>query len=478
VNPAPLPAPAPGTPGPDTAPPAELELRLGPIAHGGHTVARTAEGRVVFVRHGLPGELVRVRLTEAGPEARFWRGDVVGVLEADPQRRAEHVWALADPLLTWARGEAPVGGAEFGHAELPAQRALKAAVVAEQLSRLAGLETVVEVEPMPGEDPLGRGWRTRAHFAVDAAGRIGMHPHRSAAVVPVDRFPLVLPAVDELRLAELDLTGAERVDVAAPADGGTPLVHLSLAPGADRDRLRRELDRLTARREVSVTARAEDERQAQTWAGRPAVVEHAGPHRWEVSAEGFWQIHRAAPELLHRAVPDAAGAGRGEHALDLYAGAGLFTAALADAVGEAGSVVAVEGSPVTSADARRTFADRPQVRVERGSVDKVLARLWPQAAAPSRGRRPSRGRSASRDRGAPRPDVVVLDPPRAGAGRTVVDQLVALAPRRIAYLACDPATLARDLGRFRRAGWHVRSVRAFDMYPNTHHVETLAVLEP
>ncbi|MFC4903575.1 class I SAM-dependent RNA methyltransferase [Kocuria oceani] len=450
----------------------ELELRLGPIAHGGHTVARTGEGRVVFVRHGLPGELVRVRLTEAGAEARFWRGDVVAVLEADPGRRDRHVWAPADALLTWRRGEPPVGGAEFGHAELPAQRRLKAAVVAEQLSRLAGLETVVEVEAMPGEDPLGLGWRTRAHFAVDAAGRIGMHPHRDAAVVPVESFPLVVPAIDELRLSALDLRGAVRVDVAAPAGGGTPLVHLSLAAGADRQRLHRELDRLAAGREVSVTARAEDSRELETWSGRPAVVEHAGAHRWEVSAEGFWQIHRSAPGLLLEAVPAAAGARPGEHALDLYAGAGLFTAALADAVGPAGSVLAVEGSPLTSADARRTFTDRPQVRVERGSVDKVAARLWPGTAAPRRRRSPGRARAADR------PDVVVLDPPRAGAGRVVVDQLVALAPRRIAYLACDPATLARDLGRFRRAGWRVRSVRAFDMYPNTHHVETLAVLEP
>lgn len=458
---------------PAPAGPDELELRLGPIAHGGHTVARTGEGRVVFVRHGLPGELVRVRLTEAGPDARYWRGDVVAVLEADAGRRDRHVWAPADSLLTWRRGEPPVGGAEFGHAELALQRRLKADVVAEQLARLAGLETGVEVEAMPGEDPRGLGWRTRAHFAVDAAGRIGMHPHRSAEVVPVDRFPLAVPALDELRLAELDLRGVERVDVAAPADGGTPLVHLGLAAGADEPRLRRELARLTADRDVSVTARAEGARELGTWAGRPSVVEHAGAHRWEVSAEGFWQIHRSAPGLLLGAVPEAAGARPGEHALDLYAGAGLFTAALADAVGDAGSVVAVEGSPVTSADARRTFAGRSTVRVERGSVDKVAARLWPGAAAPSRGRRrPAPGRAAAR------PDVVVLDPPRAGAGRVVVDQLVALAPRRIAYLACDPATLARDLGRFRRAGWTVRQVRAFDMYPNTHHVETLAVLEP
>ncbi|MFI7482693.1 class I SAM-dependent RNA methyltransferase [Kocuria sp. M1R5S2] len=454
---------------------ADLELSLGRVAHGGHTVARTVEGRVVFVRHGLPGEVVRVRLTEAAPEARFWRGDVVEVLSADPQRRDRHVWDLADPLLSWARGHPPVGGAEFGHAELPAQRGLKAAVVEEQLSRLAGLDTEIVVEPVPGEDPQGRGWRTRAHFAVGADGRIGMHPHRSAEIVPVESFPLLVPAADRLRLAELDLRGVERVDVAAPAGGGTPLVHLSLVPGADRTRLRRELDRLATRREVSVTARAEGEREAETWAGRPFVVEHAGPYRWELSAEGFWQIHRGAPELLHRVVPEAAGPRPGEHALDLYSGAGLFTAPLAEAVGEAGTVLAVEGSPVTSADARRTFADRRQVRVERGSVDRVLARLGPAAAG---GRGSGRGPRPSRGPRHPRPDVVVLDPPRAGAGRTVVDQLVALAPRRIAYLACDPATLARDLGRFRRAGWSVRDVRAFDMYPNTHHVETLAVLEP
>ncbi|MCD1144074.1 TRAM domain-containing protein [Kocuria sp. LUK] len=461
--------PAPADPA--GTPPAELELRLGPVAHGGHTVARTPEGRVVFVRHGLPGERVRVRLTDAGESARYWRADVVAVLEADPARRERHVWAPADSLRTWAEGRPPVGGAELGHAALPAQRALKAAVVAEQLRRLAGLDGPVEVEPMPGEDPEGLGWRTRVHFAVDAAGRIGMHPHRSTAVVPVADFPLALPGIGALGLAGLDLRGVERVDVAAPVDGGAPLVHLELAAGADEDRLRRETARLPAG--TSVAARPHGAARPAPWAGRPAVVEHAGDHRWEVSAGGFWQIHRAAPELLHRLVPAAAAPQPGGTALDLYAGAGLFTAALADAVGETGTVVAVEGSPVTSADARRTFAGRPAVRVERGSVDRVLARLWPDAGPVPRGRRRAR-----RGAGIPRPGAVVLDPPRAGAGREVVDRLIALAPRRIAYLACDPATLARDLGRFRRAGWRVRQVRAFDMYPNTHHVETLAVLEP
>lgn len=513
--------------------PRHVELELGAAAHGGHVVGRTPEGRVVFVRHGAPGERVRVRLTEAGESARYWRGDAVEVLRPDPRRRPAHPWAPADAIGAWAQGRPPVGGAEFGHLQLPLQRELKTGVLRELLARIGNLapEQIEALDPrvgpLPGEDPQGLGWRTRAHFAVDDDGRPAMHPHRSAELIPVEDFPLMVEPLRRLRLGDLDWTGAARVDLIA-ASAQAPLVLVTAramdtaAFEALAERLRREAvpalqgpagagepvrdgEAAGAGETAGVSLLlapdpATGRRAPVVLSGRDHGTEQIGARCWEVSAGGFWQIHRAAPgHLLHR-VTEAARPAPGETVLDLYSGAGLLTAGLAEAVGPTGRVLAVEGSPLTSADAAANLAELEQVEAVRGSVEQILAQRWPGSVRPDpRGARSRRGPGGGRTRrgsggraqydrrtpqgagsggtAAGRPDVVVLDPPRAGAGRTVVDAIAALEPRRVVYLSCDPATLARDLARFRHQGWQVRSVDGMDLYPNTHHLETLAVLE-
>ncbi len=472
--------------------PAPLVLRLGAVAHGGHVVARTDEGRVVFVRHGLPGELVRVRLTDHEPAASFWRGDVVEVLEPVPGRRDTHVWSQADAVLAAAAGTSPLGGAEFGHADLATQRALKTSVVAEQLSHLAGLEWDGHVRAVAGETPDGTGWRTRLHLDVAPDGSAGMYPHRSGELVPVTDMPLATDALRALAPWELRYEGAERVDVAAPS-GSAPLLHVSLRADARQeqlDALRERLGPWGEQHGVSVTARTADHRAVGVWTGTGESVEtldlpEAGGHfSWRVSPTGFWQIHRQAPATLVRAVLDAAQFTPGDAVWDLYSGAGLFTAVAARAVGETGSVLAVEGSPVTSADAARNLADAPHVSAVRGDVARVLTGRGPRARGGQRrghGRATSSrpgGRTGGRTGGSTpaRPDVVVMDPPRAGAAKDVLAAVDHAAPRRIVYVACDPAALGRDLGRLRRRGWRVDGVEAFDLYPNTHHVEAVALL--
>ncbi|WP_138442897.1 class I SAM-dependent RNA methyltransferase [Sinomonas susongensis] len=435
----------------------DVELRLGPVAHGGHTVARH-EGRVVFVRHGLPGELVRVRLTDTEPERRFWRGDVVEVLEGSPERRP-HVWAPADSLEAYASGSLPVGGAEFGHIALAEQRRLKGVVIREQLARLAHLDLEVDVEAVgpeggsPGADGLH--WRTRCSFAVDDDGRLAMHAHRSETVIPVRDMPLAVEEIERLGLWDADLSGVERVEVAAPASGDTPLVIFTLAEDLGSARLSALAGAVATDASVSVISPRGG--APLTLRGRGSVSEQAGGHHYTVTGEGFWQIHHRAPETLMAAVLDAVGPeiDEGASVADLYAGAGLFTAPLAARVGPSGSVLSVEGSPGTSRDARRTFKRQAQVDVVQGRVERVL-----------------------RQRAGERLDAVVLDPPRAGAGREVVRQLVAAAPRAVAYVACDPASFARDLGWFLEAGWSLEWLRALDLYPQTHHVETVALLKP
>lgn len=460
-------------------PAAEITVTVGPVAHGGHCVARH-EGRVVFVRHALPGEVVKIRLTEHEEGASFWRADVTEVLEASADR-VPHFWPEADALAAAKRGAAPVGGAEFGHISRAGQRRLKEAVLREQLERLAGIdadwidthEGVLDdgVEDVDAggapEQAAGLGWRTRAAFAVSPAGRLGMHAHRSTTIVPVQSMPLAVPGINNLGLSGLDLTGIERLEVAAPANGSVPLVLLAPAAGLGAKAAGLALKRVgnaikasagDRGMQVSVASWNPDTGATEVLVGRSWVSETAAGHEFRVSGDGFWQIHRNGPAVLTSSVLDflsdggflASGAG----VADLYAGAGLFTAPLADAVGPTGTVLSVEGAASTSKDARKNLHAATQVAIQQGKVERVLA--------------------ASRRSF----DAVVLDPPRAGAGKPVVRQLLATGPRAIAYVSCDPASFARDLGYFRNAGWDLAALRAFDLYPHTHHLETVALLSP
>ncbi len=399
-----------------------LTLEIGSVAHGGHCVARH-EGRVVFVRHALPGETVRAMLTDAGDGASFWRADAVEVLEASPDR-VPTPWPEAGP--------GGVGGGELGHVSLPAQRRWKADVVAEQLRRLAHLDQDVQVEAAPGESD-GLGWRTRIELVADGEGRAGMHRHRTHEVVPLASMPLAVPGLDVPTILARRWTPGARLTAVSPVGGDAPLLLLDGLPFTDRGPDRRP----TARRSV---------REVAGIGGRT--------YRWRVAGDGFWQVHRSAPTVLAQAVVDAVGDRPGATVVDLYSGAGLFTLPLADAVGPGGRVVAVEGDAHAVRDARRNVHDHPQVALHLGPVASVLAGGV-----------------------VPRADVVVLDPPRVGAGRAVVDAVAALTPERVVYVACDPAALARDLGYLAGHGYHLTALRALDLFPMTHHVECVAVVD-
>lgn len=427
-----------------------VRLEVGAVAHGGHCVARL-EGRVVFVRHALPGEVVRARLVTAEASDRFWRAEAVEVLEPSVDR-------VAPPCPV--AGPGGCGGCDWQHASLAAQRRLKAEVVREQLVRLGGVaDPRVEVEAVPG-DVGGLGWRTRLRWAVDTQGRPGLRAWRSHRVVPVERCPLAHPCVDETGVSRLPWPGAASLEVIAPAAGrgGLLLVESDRAPRPG------VLSALPS--DVSVgwrppgAGRGEDQSAFRQVRGRTWVeeeVEAAGVHRsFRVTGSGFWQVHPGAAGVLLQAVLDAADPRPGETALDLYCGVGLFAAGLAQRVGEAGTVVAVESEARAVADARRALHDLPTVRLETGRVERVLPRLG------------DLGRAGGGV------DVVVLDPPRSGAGRAVLEQVVARDPRVVVYVACDPASLARDVSVLRRCGYGLAALRALDLFPMTHHVECVA----
>ena len=367
---------------------ARYEAVVGPIAHGGHCVVRlpAPEARVVFVRHAIPGERVVLEITEGTDGDRFWRGDAVEVLEPSPDRV---------PAPCRYAGPGLCGGCDFQHVDLDRQRALKADVVREQLSRLARIDREVVVEAVLGDDPaLARGlhWRTRQRYVELPDGGRAMRKHRSHDLVPVETCLIEAPR----------------------SQSGEPSQHVAL--------------------------------------GRT----------FEVADGGFWQVHPGAPDVLVTTVLEMLRPAPGERCLDLYAGVGLFARFLLDAVGDTGRVVAVEGDRTASA---LSAVNCPGAEVRAGDVAEVLASPSPDSSPP--------------DSSVDGPfDLVVLDPPREGARRPVVEAVVARTPRAVAYVACDPAALARDVATFAELGYELRDLRAFDLFPMTHHVECVALLEP
>jgi tRNA/tmRNA/rRNA uracil-C5-methylase (TrmA/RlmC/RlmD family) len=412
-------------------------VEVGAVAHGGFCIARH-EGRAVFVRHALPGERVVAEVTEGAEQDRFLRADAVEILQASPDR-------VSAPCAY--AGPGGCGGCDWQHAAPEAQRRLKAAVVAEQLRRLAGIDRDVVVEQVPGT-PDGLGWRTRVQFAVDDEGRAGLRKHRSHEVVPVDRCAIASPGVEQVGVEARRWPGMAGVEVIAAEGSSDRAVVVTPQPGQRVPFV--ELD-------VPVSVlRGDGKGGTQRIHGRGHVREVAAGRTWKVSGSGFWQVHPAAADVLTAAVLETVDAQPGESAMDLYCGVGLFAAGLAEAVGAEGEVVAVESDKAALADAEANLAGFEQVVLVGEKVDRALEQ------APE-------GYTA---------EVVVLDPPRSGASRTVIERIAAAAPRMIAYVACDPAALARDVAYFAEHGYTLAALRAFDLFPMTHHVECVATLVP
>ena len=367
------------------------------------------------MRHALPGEKVRITITEGAEDSRFLRGDAVEILTASPHR-------VERPCPYAGRGRC--GGCDFQHAAVAYQRDLKATVVREQFSRLAGIDVDVTVEPLPGDDN-GLRWRSRVEFAVDDAGRAGLRRHRSHAIIPVEDCLIADRRIVQSGVLEMTWTGYSGVDAVAPDDPERDV--LVAFPGGV---------------EESIGQRVE----TPHWSGE-----------FRVDARGFWQVHPGAAPAFVSHVLDSLAPQPGERVLDLYAGVGLFAAALADAVGPSGSVLAVEGDRRAVSHGGANTASRPWVEWRQGRVDRAIRPLVAQQI---------------------HADLVVLDPPRTGAGRDICRDIAALSPRAIAYVACDPAALARDTAYLRSAGYGLASLRGFDAFPMTHHVECIAVLAP
>jgi tRNA/tmRNA/rRNA uracil-C5-methylase (TrmA/RlmC/RlmD family) len=395
--------------------PTELTLTTGPPANGGSCVARH-EGRVVFVRYALPGETVKVRVV--GDHGSYWHADVVEVIEPSADR--------IDSLCPIA-GVDGAGCCDLAFAEPEATRRLKGAVVANQLARLGGYywrdEDSAAAEPVG--DIGATGWRTRVRLDTSGEGRAGFHRYHSSELVT------------ELNCAQLP---------AGMLDG---LNNWAWPPGAQ---LHVAVDDDGNRHVVQSGPRTGRKTSTQVVDGSYEAVQRVGERIWRVPVTAFWQAHRDAARVYSKLVADWAQLGTGMTAWDLYGGAGVFAAVLAQAVGERGRVVTVDTSRGASRSARAALADFGWVSVVTDSVRRALALQ------------------------AERADVAVLDPPRSGAGREVIDLLAAAEVPRVVHIGCEAASFARDVGLYIGHGYAVEDLRVFDAFPLTHHVECVAVL--
>lgn len=386
-----------------------VPLTIGPVAHGGHCVARH-EGQVVFVRHTIPGEEVKARITSVG--AKFLRADAVEIIKPSSDR--------VTPACPFS-GPDRCGGCDWQHVDLAAQRRLKAVVLQEQLTRLAKLDRQVEVEAVPG-DRNGLAWRTRTAFAVSADGKAGLRKHRSHDVIAISSCPISTAAVNDSGVFQQPWSPEASVEVVASSTGETSLI---------------------------VT----EDRKSHVVDGPARIHERVGDKEFSIHADGFWQVHPGAAQTLTSVVMDFVQPKSGHHVIDLYAGAGLFASPLADVVGVTGRIDMVEGDKGAIADARRHFDDQEWVRIHEGDVLAVMRMMrWRDCQA------------------------VVLDPPRTGAGEAVVKEIARTGSPVVVYVACDPAALARDIAYFAEAGYDLDAIRAFDLFPMTHHLETVARL--
>ena len=378
-----------------------IRVTIEKVAHGGHFIARH-EGAVIFLRHGLPGEVVDVAITSIG--SSFNRGDVVKVISASADR-------VAAPC-TYANRNG-CGGCDFQHVEISAQRKLKSQVITEQFSRIAKMEISVEVEEV--SSPLG--WRTQTTIGSDKNGHAGFYGSRTNTIIPIKNCQVLHSSVGYEAIAARSWEPGIRIEVSAAST---------------------KVPRLIA---------------GDTVEGDLIQIYSVAQKEYQVSAGSFWQSNIRAPQVLVDAVRSFADVKSGDHLIDLYGGVGLFGLALLDLIGADGRIDHVEGSKSAIADAHVNYGEAKNVHFHTGDVEKILPRF-----------------SSA--------DVVILDPPREGAKKAVIESLVACSPRAIVYVACDPAALARDTALLRDANYTLIQLRAFDLFPMTHHIECVALFAP
>jgi len=420
-----------------------IGLEITALTHAGEGLGRH-NGRAVFVPFALPGETVRVEIVEE--RKHYARARLVEVLQAAPDRVAPlcpHHFALEPAAGPGpARAGLACGGCQLQHLDYAAQLAFKTRLVREQLTRLGGLADPPVRPALASPQPFN--YRNHTQFALTPTGQLGFRAAQSHTVVPIAECHLIEPALAAL---------FPRIAVEPEADVQQAWERITLRAGTDDDVLvvfegRPEAPEIEIDLPVSA-ALVRPDGSTLALAGRDYVVLEVRGRPFRVSAQSFFQVNTLAAELLVGLVLDGLALTGGEAVLDLYSGVGLFSAFIAPA---AGRVVGVEAFAPAVADAAVNLDEFDNVEIYEAAVEAALPALG--------------GRF----------DLAVLDPPRTGCAPAALDALAALNVARIVYVSCDAATLARDLKRLAALGYRLDWAQPVDLFPQTHHVECVAVL--
>jgi 23S rRNA (uracil1939-C5)-methyltransferase len=416
-----------------------FNLELTAMAHGGNALGRHAD-RVIFVPYGAPGDVIRARITE--DKGRFAFAEIEEIVQPSSSR-------TEPPCPHFGPGEC--GGCRWQHIDYPTQLEHKRAVVMDQLQRLGKVSNPPVQPTMPSPQPWGyRSYMTFAaapvHNGEDIeaqalAPQLGFWSSDNSRVVPIEICHILHPALLDL-YNQLELEAPEITRVKFQV-GSDPVDRMLVIETGDDLPPEIELDL-----PVSVNFLLSNNEPVNL-IGRSHVVYHVHGCEFRVTAGAFFQANVPVAEILVEQVMARLNLLGRETVLDLYSGVGLFTRFMAE---RAGLVISVESYPPAVTDADHNLADLENVEIIEGSVEAVLEDLEGSF------------------------DAVVVDPPRTGLSRTVIDELGRLAPALIGYVSCDPATLARDVEQLARRGYVLADVQPVDMFPQTFHVECVAML--
>ena len=399
------------------------ELEITTIAHGGSGIGRL-DGRVVFTPGVIPGEVVEVEIVEDSKKS-LWRAQPVKIVSPSPHR-IPHIWPEADLSRPWAMR---AGGADYGHIELSHQRALKTDILRDALQRFGGLSgdlvDSLVVQGVPSDDEKnGLAWRTRVSLHADDEGRLGPYAEKSHTVIPVNSLPLATENIQNCGVLASTYQGAEGVRVVDALSGVRLII---------------------------------DNQKPQELSEFVSGVE------FRLSDQTFWQVHHQAPEVLQGALTRAVQQDRLDPTArnaDLCCGVGLLGAALANISPSTLTLTGVESEESALPYLIQNLDDTTTLTPVADRVDRWLRREVTGLSAAAAG-------EWSRA-------TVILDPPRSGAKSDVISSLEKLAPAQIIYVACDPVALGRDTGLLDKAGYDMVFVEAWDLFPHTHHMETIA----
>jgi len=377
-----------------------VTLNIGKIVHGGHFIARH-NNQVVFVRHGISGEIANVKITSINSKLAF--GDAIEILKKSKDR-------VKSPCKYSKPGGC--GGCDFQHISPEIQKNLKKIIIQDQFNRIAKIDInpeVISTEPLTGLN-----WRSRLDLAISNNGKTGLYSHRSNEIIEIDECLIAVEQINKSKVFSKYWNTSDRLSISVSSEN-----------------------------ELNVN------QAGKNILGSDELKEVVDDNTYTISPKSFWQSHKNAPRLLLQQVRKYAKIKLGDRICDLYGGAGLFTAPMAKLTGEAGEVHLIERDNDCIKDAKKMFKTKKNIIIHHGKVEQKLGKIK-------------------------NIDIIILDPPRNGAGKQVIHQIIDKKPKSIVYVSCDPTSLARDTKILIDNNYTLSNVLGLDLFPMTHHIECIA----